>query len=297
MTSNLKNLLGGFFEEKSKRPDRKRGFTLMELLVVISIIALLMAILVPALGKAREVANRVVCLSHLRQLGIATQIYISDNDGFMPIFCEWRDWPAYNFARSDPFFGATPGQAVVTRWGDSWGTPMSGLIKSGAIEGLEHFIQACPTSSKKVLLSYSYNYTNLGGAISAQGGYRKYGKEWLKVTTVQRPPETGMWCDGCTGGGFLGPANPNIWPRKGDYFIPYWNTAYWPDYVKPTSGFSASNPLIDLWISIQIMGHNNGKWINVTFVDGHAEPVPVGDCHGKVMGDSNVYIWKADKTQ
>ena len=292
MPSNLKNLLGGFFEEKSKRPDRKRGFTLMELLVVVSIIALLMAILLPALGKAREQANRVVCLSHLRQLGIATQIYISKNDGFMPIFCEWRDWPAYNFARSDPFLGATPGQAVVTRWGHSWGTPMSGLIRSGAIEGVEHFIQACPTSKKKVLLSYSYNSVHLGGAVGPDGP-RKYGKEWIKVAKVQRPEETGMWADGCTGGGYLGTENPDIWPRKGDYFLPYWNIAYWPDYVEPTGG--SPDPLINYWIELQIMGHNNGKLVNVTFVDGHAEPVPVGDCHGKFMGDTDVYMWKADK--
>ena len=65
---------------------KKRAFTLVELLVVISIIAMLLAILIPALNKARESGRRVVCANHQKTIGLANQIYANCWDGkFMPI--------------------------------------------------------------------------------------------------------------------------------------------------------------------------------------------------------------------
>ncbi len=64
--------------------SRKRGFTLVELLVVIGIIALLVSLLLPALNKARQAAQTVACLANLRSCGQAMQMYASQYKGFIP---------------------------------------------------------------------------------------------------------------------------------------------------------------------------------------------------------------------
>ena len=61
--------------------ERKKGFTLIELLVVISIIALLLSVLMPSLGKAKEAAQRIVCRNHLKNIGLANAIYGGENSG------------------------------------------------------------------------------------------------------------------------------------------------------------------------------------------------------------------------
>ena len=64
--------------------QRTTGFTLVELLVVIGVIALLISILLPSLVKARQAAMRVSCSSNLRQLGIVFRMYANDNKGWLP---------------------------------------------------------------------------------------------------------------------------------------------------------------------------------------------------------------------
>ena len=66
------------------RAGKLRGFTLVELLVVVAIIAILLALLVPVLGEARRFARRVYCSSNLHQLGVASRSYLNDHDDILP---------------------------------------------------------------------------------------------------------------------------------------------------------------------------------------------------------------------
>jgi prepilin-type N-terminal cleavage/methylation domain-containing protein/prepilin-type processing-associated H-X9-DG protein len=85
--------------------NRRAAFTLVELLVVIGIIAVLIAVLLPALRRARESANRTACLSNLRQIGQGIVAYTNDNHQWMP--------PATNTV----YNYADPNSTPPTMWG------------------------------------------------------------------------------------------------------------------------------------------------------------------------------------
>ncbi len=69
---------------KSRPMNRRGGFTLIELLVVIAIIAILAAMLLPSLAKAKETGRRISCVNNIRQLGLAARMFADDNDGRYP---------------------------------------------------------------------------------------------------------------------------------------------------------------------------------------------------------------------
>jgi prepilin-type N-terminal cleavage/methylation domain-containing protein/prepilin-type processing-associated H-X9-DG protein len=87
---------------------QRHAFTLVELLVVIGIIALLVSILLPALNRARESAQRTVCLSNIRQIATAANNYMADNRGVFP----------FQFGRPGAIFD--PMNETPTSWRPNW---------------------------------------------------------------------------------------------------------------------------------------------------------------------------------
>src|SRR5687768_9115690 len=83
--------------DSHRRPRTCRGCTLVELLVVIGIIAVLIAMLLPSLNKAREAAKTAACLSNLRQIGQGMLMYVNDSKGWVTSSAPWEvthPWPS-----------------------------------------------------------------------------------------------------------------------------------------------------------------------------------------------------------
>ncbi len=231
-----------------------RAFTLIELLVVIAIIAILAAMLLPALSKAKARAQGIQCLSNMKQWGLATTMYVGDNDDKLPLFGD-----------SFPY---TPD----VMW---WYQKLAPYVirqtagDKGNYEALSSEIRKCPAGQPKpppysspAASRYAewncwigVNYGAFGSPLTAPFYYGN-NMQPTRATRIKRPSNALMFMDCVTHYVYT----PSNWPfdkdADGDGAKDSNSGVYSGEFP-----FNNGRPTV----------HNNGG--NVTLLDGHAERV------------------------
>ena len=111
-----------------KKNEFANGFTLIELLVVIAIIAILAAMLLPALARAKSRALEVVCLSNMKQWGLADTMYVDDNNQTFP-FPRYQDYAA-NVDQDNPAWLSVTGYHNQSHGDDVWFNALPSYVAS-----------------------------------------------------------------------------------------------------------------------------------------------------------------------
>ncbi|MBN1342946.1 MAG: type II secretion system protein [Phycisphaerae bacterium] len=198
---------------KRARTPRSPGFTLIELLVVVAVIALLLSILLPALGMARRISKRTVCGCNLRQIGIALSVYADEHNDWYPTAekgprgdvdepNELNWWENRDLLRYLALLPNPQGPSVVTCPSDQEPDKCVDL-HSGT------------TRPKGCWVSYAAN--------TASFGMRRLGaKRGRRRDQVKRPAQAMAFCDAVRDEhaphvvGWQGCVNQNVAPRHND---------------------------------------------------------------------------------
>jgi prepilin-type N-terminal cleavage/methylation domain-containing protein len=175
-----------FIHSKEPAIMKRQGFTLIELLVVIAIIAVLIGLLVPAVQKVREAANRMSCTNNLKQLGIAMHSYHDANNQSLPAImgpsgCCWGTWAILVM----PYIEQEAAYKLYQNWGGSdtvnsnfpaqstGGFPRYGSAPNTTnVTGRRYKVLSCPSDQENTPINPmpNHNYAVCAGTGGTTGG-------------------------------------------------------------------------------------------------------------------------------
>jgi len=244
-----------FGVRRSPSRPRRRGFTLIELLVVVSIITLLISITLPVLGKARESARTVTCLSNLKQIGIAHEIYKVDHNFYMPP------------TRTDSRTWTAPDGPVYSDHFDGFEHPATTSISYADV-----LIQQANTSAENFRCA---SQTDISPTMSAAPTGRAigYAANWLIANPLGGVNPSHLLGTAMEGSASVNPELSKFGPYKFDLITApsrglYLTDSPAHDQTPTTNAFVYVFPTA--FTAGKAARHADGRVANVLYFDGHA---------------------------
>jgi len=237
---------------------RRAAFTLIELLVVVAIIALLIAILLPSLSKARDEAKRSVCLSQLRQLATAWSVYTIDERGALFNYLTYRQDNEYWTSILGPYYSENAAMLICPMTVDPPGSEGTGNIGVPGVRmgtaDLAWSEQRSAYGTKEPFNRSSYTYN---GNLHPQSTIGLDDDRYQGVSDIRRTGRTPLFGDAIWRESHPGKPGLRIFPG---------------DLYDPRSSIPGSSDGM-----FRLVTNRHGPITNIVFADTHAEAVALPD--------------------